>query len=101
MRSLKVFLKAKEMEVLCKRHMRRDRRKKRRTVRRKKIMPGEKAAEEPLTLDQELKRSMLECIDRFQQEINTRKPNFPNLYKLWLKITLSFLQLVSLQKFYV
>ncbi|GBL87798.1 hypothetical protein AVEN_81391-1 [Araneus ventricosus] len=43
-----------------------------RTVSRKKIMPREKAADEPLTLDQELKRSMLECIDRFQQEIDTR-----------------------------
>ncbi|GBN58003.1 hypothetical protein AVEN_54168-1 [Araneus ventricosus] len=32
---------------------------------------GEKAADDPLTLDQELKRSMLECIDRFQQEIAT------------------------------
>ncbi|GBM06889.1 hypothetical protein AVEN_147831-1 [Araneus ventricosus] len=45
---------------------------KRRTVRRKKIMPGEKAADEPLTLDQELKRSMLDCIGRFHQEIDTR-----------------------------
>ncbi|GBN33095.1 hypothetical protein AVEN_213959-1 [Araneus ventricosus] len=42
-----------------------------RTVRMKEIMPGEKAADEPLTLDQELKISMLECIDRFQQEIDT------------------------------
>ncbi|GBL74547.1 hypothetical protein AVEN_235470-1 [Araneus ventricosus] len=32
----------------------------RRTVWRKKIMPGEKAADEPLTLEQELKRSMLD-----------------------------------------
>ncbi|GBM30516.1 hypothetical protein AVEN_156267-1 [Araneus ventricosus] len=44
---------------------------KRRTIRRKKIMPREKTADEPLTLEQELKRSMLECIDRFQQEIDT------------------------------
>ncbi|GBL99100.1 hypothetical protein AVEN_64101-2-1, partial [Araneus ventricosus] len=43
---------------------------KRRTVRRKKIMPGEKAADKPLILDQELTGSMLECIDRFQQEID-------------------------------
>ncbi|GBN52574.1 hypothetical protein AVEN_244274-1 [Araneus ventricosus] len=42
-----------------------------RAVRRKKIMPGEKAADEQLTLDQELKMYMLECIDRFQQEIDT------------------------------
>ncbi|GBM22422.1 hypothetical protein AVEN_221493-1 [Araneus ventricosus] len=34
-------------------------------------MPGEKAADEPPSLDQELKMSMLECIDRFQQEIDT------------------------------
>ncbi|GBM76904.1 hypothetical protein AVEN_153132-1 [Araneus ventricosus] len=35
-------------------------------------MPGKKAADESLTLDQELKNSMLECIDRFQQEVDTR-----------------------------
>ncbi|GBO32981.1 hypothetical protein AVEN_64274-1 [Araneus ventricosus] len=35
-------------------------------------MPREKAADEPLTLHQELKRSKLYCIDRFQQEIDTR-----------------------------
>ncbi|GBM90649.1 hypothetical protein AVEN_213567-1 [Araneus ventricosus] len=40
-----------------------------RTVRRKKIMPGDEAADEPLTLDQELKRPMLERIDSFQHEI--------------------------------
>ncbi|GBL95986.1 hypothetical protein AVEN_199953-1 [Araneus ventricosus] len=43
-----------------------------RTVKRKKIMPEKKATDEPLTLDQELKRSMSVCIDRFQQEIDTR-----------------------------
>lgn len=45
---------------------------KRRNMRKKKLMPGEKAADEPLTLEDELKRSMLECIDTFQQEVTTR-----------------------------
>ncbi|GBN92158.1 hypothetical protein AVEN_207947-1 [Araneus ventricosus] len=45
---------------------------KRRTVRGKKIIPRRKAADDPMTVDQELKRSMLECIDRFLQEIDTR-----------------------------
>ncbi|GBM66597.1 hypothetical protein AVEN_73213-1 [Araneus ventricosus] len=45
---------------------------KRRFVRRKKINTGEKAADEPLTLDKELKRSMLECLDRSEKEIYTR-----------------------------
>ncbi|GBL84715.1 hypothetical protein AVEN_191159-1 [Araneus ventricosus] len=80
MRSLKVFLKDKknylvvealkfakdtceEMDISVV---------KTRTVRRKKIMPVEKTADEPQTLDQDLKRSMLECIDRFQQEIDKR-----------------------------
>ncbi|GBM10436.1 hypothetical protein AVEN_263350-1 [Araneus ventricosus] len=36
-----------------------------RTGRRKKVMPSEKAADEPLTFE-------LECIVRFQQEIDTR-----------------------------
>ncbi|XP_044765379.1 uncharacterized protein LOC123321713 [Coccinella septempunctata] len=45
---------------------------KRRTFRRKKSMTGEKAIHEPLTLEAELKRSMLECIDTFHTEINTR-----------------------------
>ncbi|GBL80616.1 hypothetical protein AVEN_225293-1 [Araneus ventricosus] len=47
-----------------------------RTARRKKIMPGKKAADEPLTLDQQLKSSLLECIDWFQQEIDTRCEGF-------------------------
>ncbi|GBN92584.1 hypothetical protein AVEN_44245-1 [Araneus ventricosus] len=80
-----------------------------RTARRKKIMPGEKAADEPLTLDQELKRSMLECIERFQQEIDTRCENIECLSdgstvlepsnlvlgnrtsQVWLEISMSFL----------
>jgi hypothetical protein len=33
-------------------------------------MPGEKVANEPLTLDEELKISIWEYIDMFQQEIN-------------------------------
>ncbi|GBM55196.1 hypothetical protein AVEN_182148-1 [Araneus ventricosus] len=37
-----------------------------------KIMPGETAAGEPLTLNQELQRLVLECIDRFKYEIDTR-----------------------------
>ncbi|GBM21733.1 hypothetical protein AVEN_118267-1 [Araneus ventricosus] len=45
---------------------------KKRTIRRKAILPREKATDEPLTLDQELKWSVLKCIDRFQQEIDTR-----------------------------
>jgi len=35
-------------------------------------MPGEKAADEPLTLEELKKISMLEFIDTFRQEINTR-----------------------------
>ena len=45
---------------------------KRRNIKRKKLMPGEKAAREPLTLEEELKISILECIDTFKREINTR-----------------------------
>ncbi|KAJ8871909.1 hypothetical protein PR048_028249 [Dryococelus australis] len=45
---------------------------KRRTIRKKKMMSGEKAQYVPLTLNEELKRSMLEFIDRFYyQEIDT------------------------------
>ncbi|GBL78210.1 hypothetical protein AVEN_164120-1 [Araneus ventricosus] len=43
-----------------------------RTVRRKKIIPEEKAAVEPMTLDQEMKWSLLDCIDKFQKAIHTR-----------------------------
>ena len=35
-------------------------------------MPKEKVADEPLTFDQEIKRSMLQCIDKFYQEIDTQ-----------------------------
>lgn len=38
----------------------------------KKIMPGEMCKDVGLTLEQELKRSMFECVDRFQEEIRTR-----------------------------
>ena len=37
---------------------------KRRTVRKKKNMPGEKGPDEPLTFDQKVKRSMLQCIEK-------------------------------------
>ncbi|GBN02904.1 hypothetical protein AVEN_249549-1 [Araneus ventricosus] len=37
-----------------------------------KKLRRKKAADEPLTVDQELKKSMLRVIDRFQQEIDTR-----------------------------
>lgn len=50
-----------------------------RNIRKKKMMPGEKAADETLTLHQELRRSMLECIDRFQQEIDTRCRNMERI----------------------
>lgn len=36
------------------------------------VMPGEKAKDVGLTLHEELKRSMLECMDRFTQELKTR-----------------------------
>ncbi|KAJ8870049.1 hypothetical protein PR048_029060 [Dryococelus australis] len=39
---------------------------------RRTMMPGENAQDEPLLLNEESKRSMLECIDRFYQEIDTR-----------------------------
>ncbi|GBL87590.1 hypothetical protein AVEN_165193-1 [Araneus ventricosus] len=88
-----------------------------RTVRRKKIMPREKAADEPLTLDQELKMSMLECIDKFQQETETRcegiecisdwfavfepsnlietsETELPKFVQSLVEITMSFLQMV-------
>ncbi|GBM55227.1 hypothetical protein AVEN_158113-1 [Araneus ventricosus] len=65
MTSLKIFLKDKKMTLLRKHCNLQNTCEemgipavKRRTVRRKKIMPG---AEKQLTLDKELKRSMLEC----------------------------------------
>ncbi|GBN04822.1 hypothetical protein AVEN_14043-1 [Araneus ventricosus] len=77
MRGLKAFLKDKRYDLIEEAlNLQKTREEMgipvvKRSVRRKKIMPGEKAADEPLTLDQELKRSMFECIGRFQQEIDT------------------------------
>lgn len=45
---------------------------KRRNYRKKKTMPGEMADDEPLSIEKEIKRSMLECLDRFSLEISTR-----------------------------
>ncbi|GBN84861.1 hypothetical protein AVEN_188762-1 [Araneus ventricosus] len=80
MRSLKVFLKVKRNDLVEEAlQFAKDTCEemgipvvKRRTVRRKKTMPEEKAAVEPMTFYQEMKRSMLECIDKFQKEIDTR-----------------------------
>ena len=38
---------------------------KRRTDRKKKVMPEEKVADEPLPFNQELKRSILQYIEKF------------------------------------
>lgn len=40
-------------------------------VRRKKSMPGEQLVDELLTLDEEIKISMMEYVDIFHQEIDT------------------------------
>nr|CAH7750126.1 unnamed protein product [Callosobruchus chinensis] len=80
MRSLKIYLKDKRNDLVEKaltfsKELCREMDiplLKRRHVRKRKLMPGEQTADEPLTLEQELKRSMLECIDRFHQEIDSR-----------------------------
>jgi hypothetical protein len=41
-------------------------------TRRRKKMPGEEANDAGLSLQQETKKSMLECLDRFQMELETR-----------------------------
>jgi hypothetical protein len=41
-------------------------------IRRKRRMPGEKARDAGLSLQQEIKRAMLECLDRFHIELDTR-----------------------------
>jgi len=41
-------------------------------IRRKRKMPGEEARDSGLSLQQETKRAMLECLDRFHVELDTR-----------------------------
>ncbi|GBO32914.1 hypothetical protein AVEN_1493-1 [Araneus ventricosus] len=93
MRSLKVFLKDKrydivEEELQFAKHTCEEMGipvVKRRTVQEDvNIMPGQKAADEPLTLDQELKRLMLEYIEGFNKKsIHVAKAW--NLYEIGLK----------------
>lgn len=45
-------------------------------------MRGEQLVDEPLTLQEDIKRTMLECIERFHQEIDTHcKGDSDNLIK--------------------
>jgi len=41
-------------------------------IRRKKKLPGEAASDSRSSLEEEVRRSMCECVDRFHQEIKTR-----------------------------
>ncbi len=44
--------------------------KRRGRIKRKKRMPGEVAKDDGLTMEEEMRRLMLECVDQFRQELN-------------------------------
>ncbi|RUM29574.1 MAG: hypothetical protein DSY42_06210 [Aquifex sp.] len=52
---------------------------KRGRIKRKKRMPGELAKDAGLTVEEEMRRSMLECIDQFSQELNARSEAMNNV----------------------
>lgn len=56
---------------------------KRGRIRKKKLMPGETAEDSGLTLKQEIERAMLECIDRFHVEINTRSKSMEQILSIF------------------
>ena len=43
-----------------------------RRIRRKKTMPGEQAQDEGLSLQEENKRAVLECVDRFHSDLDKK-----------------------------
>ncbi|XP_042214954.1 uncharacterized protein LOC121861371 [Homarus americanus] len=54
-------------------------------IRRKKMMPGEMARDAGLTMQEEIRRSMFECLDRFSLELDARSEAIQPSYMLSAK----------------
>ena len=59
---------------------------KRGRIKRKKRMPRELAKDAGLTLEEEMRRSILECIDQFTQELNVRSEAMNNVLSIFTVI---------------
>ncbi|XP_077340582.1 zinc finger MYM-type protein 1-like [Lithobates pipiens] len=55
-------------------------------VKLRKTMPGEKAKDASLTLPEEIKRAMFECLDRFHQELEIRTKAIENILSMFAVI---------------
>ncbi len=52
----------------------------------KKRMPGELAKDAGLTIEEEMRRPMLECVDQFSQELNVRSEAMDNVMSTFAAI---------------
>ncbi|XP_042212033.1 uncharacterized protein LOC121859303 [Homarus americanus] len=55
-------------------------------IRRKKMMPGEMATDAGLTMQEEMRRSMCECLDRFSLELDARSEAMDNILSIFAVI---------------
>ncbi len=55
-------------------------------IKLKKRMPGELAKDDGLTMEEEMRRSMLECVDQFSQELNVRSEAIDNVISTFAAI---------------
>ncbi|XP_042212511.1 52 kDa repressor of the inhibitor of the protein kinase-like [Homarus americanus] len=60
-------------------------------IRRKKMMPGEMARDAGLTMQEEMRRSMFECLDRFSLELDARSEAMDNILSMFAAIQPSYL----------
>ncbi|XP_042203225.1 uncharacterized protein LOC121853277, partial [Homarus americanus] len=60
-------------------------------IRRKKMMPGEVARDAGLTMEEEMRRSMFECLDRFSLELDARSEAMDNILSIFAAIQPSYL----------
>ncbi|XP_042235923.1 uncharacterized protein LOC121875432 [Homarus americanus] len=60
-------------------------------IRRKKMMPGEMARDAGLTMEEEMRRSMFECLDRFSLELDARSEAMDNIVSIFAAIQPSYL----------
>ncbi|XP_042210127.1 uncharacterized protein LOC121857953 [Homarus americanus] len=60
-------------------------------IRRKKMMPGEMARDAGLTMQEEIRRSMFECLDRFSLELDARSEAMHNILSIFEAIQPSYM----------
>ena len=59
----------------------------------KKMMPGENARDEGLSLQQDLRRCIFECIDKFYQELTMRSASMETMNERFAAVQLSLIHI--------